>query len=1000
MMPRQTKKLSNHPCWSSVYSRVGLIGMRIVLGVALGLGMSCWLSGAMAIQVAQDAVKPKSTYKKPKPKLETQSKAKTANQNQPQQISPDLLVRNQPIVIRAEAFAGRPYGVGKVKFRLQLSDQMIERVGATLLTDNENRIFYPVITRSAVRAFLGGILGGNQDMPDDAQTVWFLFKGDAPLNLTLQGSGKASFQVPVEFTKKKRQFERTHRQWWQTFTRVVNEQAEDSDYPPLVETYLQTLLGSRMGLEVPQPSTRKKDPLTETYELMFDVETLRNNQIRELMLRGVDLSPADRPMPAPIEWSTVRVDNLPAEVEIEPIAKCVPEECFYLRFGTWQNQLWLQRLLEEYGGDLSRMIQVRGFKAKIQSKFLNQLAIQSNEFDRLFGGSLIDDVAVVGTDTYFDDGSAVGVMLHAKATERLEKNLRTKRAKFAKENTKIGAKIVTIPFGDESIEFLSTPDNRYRSFYAVSGDCHLMTTSLVIARRFLEAGRGIGSLANSPEYRFARFNRPLEQEDTIFVYLSTRFFQQLLTPQYQIELRRRNRIVTDMTLLELASLASRNEGQFNLTVPRMIQGGYLPQGFGYRPDGGTFETVDDNLVDSIRGRRGFFTPIPDLPLNKVTAEEASWFQERATFFAQSIRTLDPMFIAIKRYEHRENVERVVFDSRLAPFGEEKYGWLMSMLGPPLENEVARAPDDIIRLQASVRGGRKNPEIPAHQIFAAVQDRLDPTVDLRPSSFMKVIQALREAPGYLGAWPSPGYTNWMPALGRQPDQFGYTYSRLLKLWKLQWGQYSVLSFDQSRLESLKPHLKVVDRERPSQVRLEVGDLVKSNLRGWANSVNYRRSWQTSVANVRLLNLVSQQFRVPPESARAIVERMLGVELVCSLGGEYRLAALPSGRKVWHSTAWPSFTQPEIPEGHTAPVLKWFRGLEIEVSKGATQFSVHGFVDIERNEAEAKLPSFDLFKGFSNLFGGGNKSGKKSGGKDDQGDGKKSQGKLPQQESGPK
>lgn len=1019
-MPRLNKKLSRRSHYrrllsKSTASQVLSIGLRIVLlCVAVGIGMSSCATSLMAIQDSGQPAKPSSVYRKPrKPeskKAESQkaapttTKANLADQKQGQTkqsesqpvLSPDLLVRNQPIILRAEAYGGLPYGIGKVKFRLQPGDEMVERVGATLLTDSENRIFYPVVSRSAARALLSGIFGGGNEHPDDAHTAWFLFKGEAPLNLTLQGTGNASLQVPVQLGLKQRKFDRVIRQWWQTFNRVVNKQAEESDYPPLVETYLELLVGRRMGLEVPQPSSRKIDPLTKTFELMFGVEKLRNDQIRELMLRGVDLSPADRPLPAEIEWSPVRVENLPDKVEIEPIAKCVPEECFYLRFGTWGNQIWLQKLMEEYGGDLSRMIQVRGFKYKIQSKFLSQLATKSSEFDRLFGGSLIDDVAVIGSDTYFGDGSAVGVLLHAKATERLEKNLRSKRAKFAKENAKIGAKIVNIPFGEDSIEFLSTPDNRYRSFYAVSGDCHLMTTSLVIARRFLESGRGIGSLVDSEEYRYARFNRPLENEDTIFIYLSTRFFQQLLTPQYQIELRRRNRIVTDMMLLELASLASRNEGQRELTVPQMVQGGYLPQGFGYRPDGGTFKTVDDHLVDSIRGRRGFFTPIPDLPLNKVTAEEASWYQERSAFFAQSIRSLDPMFIAIKRYEHREKVERVVFDGRVAPFGEEKYGWLMSMLGPPLENEVARAPGDIIRLQASIRGGNRDPNIPAHQVFAAVEDHLDPTVDLRPSSFMKALQALKEAPGYIGAWPSPGYTNWMPALGGEPDPFGYTYSRILKLWKLQWGQFSALSFDQHRLEALKPHLKIVDRERPSQIRLEVGDLLNSNLRNWANSVNYRRSWQTSVANVRLLNLVSQQFRVPPESARAIVERMLEVELVCSLGGEYRLAQLPSGRKVWHSTAWPSFSRPEIPEGHTAPLLKWFRGLEIEVSKGATQFAVHGFVDIQRNEAEAKLPSFDLFKGFSGLFGGGKKSDDKENKGDDQdgkGDEKKSEGKSP-------
>ena len=996
-MPKPKKKLPALSHRRRVYCafaalRVTSVGVRLVLiGAAFAIVMSSCASAAMAAQDSEEAAKPSSVYRKPKPQLEpakpNSSPAKpnsnSASQQQEQSrpdVSPDLLVRNQPVIMRAEAYGGLPYGIGKVRFRLQLGDEMIERVGATLLSDSENRIFYPVISRSAAQALLGGLFGGGNEMPDDAHTAWFLFKGDTPLNLTLNGTGSVSFEVPVELGLKQRKFDRVVRQWWQTFNRVVNKQAENGDYPPLFETYLQLIVGRRMGLEVPQPSDRRMDPLTKTFELMFGVEKLRSEQIRELMLRGVDQAVSDQPLPPEIEWTPVKVENLPDKVEIEPIARCVPEECFYFRFGTWENQIWLQKLIEEFGGDLSRMIQVRGFKYKIQSKFLRQLAIQSSEFDRLFGGSLIDDVAVIGTDTYFGDGSGVGVMLHAKATERLEKNLRSKRAKFAKENARIGARIVNIPFGKDSIEFLSTPDNRYRSFYVVSGDCHLMTTSLVIARRFLEAGRGIGSLADADEYRYARVNRPLDSQDTIFVYLSTRFFQQLLTPQYQIELRRRNRIVTDMMLLELASLAARNEEQQDLTVPQMIQGGYLPQGFGYRPDGGTFEIVDDHLVDSLRGRRGFFTPIPDLPLSKVTSEEASWYGERSAFFANSIRSLDPMFVAIKRYEHREKVERVVFDGRVAPFGEEKYGWLISMLGPPLENEVARAPGDIIRLQASIRGGNKDPNIPVHQVFAAVEDHLDPTVDLRPSSFIKVIQALKEAPGYIGAWPSPGYTNWMPALGRQPDEFGYTYSRILNLWKLQWGQFSALSFDQHRLEALKPHLKVVDRERPSQIRLEVGDLVNSNLRNWANSVNYRRSWQTSVANVRLLNLLGQQFRVPPESARAIVERMLEVELVCSLGGEYRLAQLPSGRKVWHSTAWPSFSQPEIPEGHTAPLLKWFRGLEVEVSKGATQFAVHGFVDIQRNEAKTKLPSFDLFKGFQGLFGGV----KKSDGQDDKED----------------
>lgn len=889
-------------------------------------------------------------------------------------VPADLVVQNKPLILRSEALAGKPYGVGRVTYRLRPGDELIERVGATLLTDTENRVFYPIISRSAFKTLIENFTGNRGGPPDDARTVWFLFKGDAPLNLTLQGSGGVSFEVPVT-NARPRQFDRQVRQWWQTVNRVINGQIEDSDYPPMIEIYLMSMLGRRMGMEVSLPSPPNKDPMLKTFELMFDVESLRSDTIRDSMLNGVELAVADQAIPTPIQWSPVIVDNLPPDIDIEPIAHCVPEECFYLRFGTWQNQLWLQQLLEEFGGDLSRMIQVRGFKYKIQSKFLNQLAIQSTEWDQLFGGSLIDDVAVIGTDSYFDDGAAVGVMLHAKATDRLKANLTSKRAKFVKANRDIGAVIRKIPFGDDTIEFLSTPDNRYRSFYAVSGDCHLMTTSLVIARRFLESGRGIGSMADSAEFRYARYLMPLERDDTVFVYVSTRFLQQLLTPQYQIELRRRNRIVTDIMLIEMAALAATNEQYQDQSVESLIRGGYLPDGFGRRPDGGGFQAVSEHWIDSLRGRRGFFAPIPDVPMSSVTAEEVRWFQERATFFAQSIRTLDPMLIAIKRFDRKENVERVVFDARLAPFGEQKYGWLMQMLGPPLKHEVAATPNDIIRLQASIRGGGPSSSAPPHHIFAAVQDQMDPSVDLRPSSALKIFQTLKEAPGYLGAWPNPGYIDWLPALGGEPDALGYTYSRLLKLWRLQWEGYSVLAFDQQRLESLKPHLKVVESERPAQVRLVVGDLANSRLSGWANAVNYRRSWQTSVANVRLLNLLTQQFRVSPDVARPIVERMLDVELVCSLSGEYELATLPTGRKLWYSSGWPSFSHPQLPADHTAPLLKWFRGLEVEVSKTQTQFSIHGFLDIERSKSDTKaLPSFDLFKGFGNLFGGDQKSAK--------------------------
>ena len=883
----------------------------------------------------------------------------------------DLQLQNMPLIVSVEAHAGRPYGIGKVTFRLRKGDEIITRTGATWFTEENDRIHYPVISHTPVRKFLQIITGNSNAQPSDLLTVWFLFQGDEPLSAHLHGSGVADFQIPVEFTRPRR-YQRFANNWWQNFNSVSESNIKNGDYPPLVEVYLTSLIGRRLGMNPKLRRRRSKDPITRTFELLFDVEALRLDSIQRSMTDGVDTAVANQPLPEPIQWSPLTVSDLPDEIELEPIVKSVPAECFYVRFGNWDNHLWLQRLTEEYGGDLGRMVMLRGFKSEVQTKFQDQLAIQSSEFDNLFGGNLIADVAVIGTDTYLDAGASIGVMFHAHNTGLLKTNLTGKRSGFAAERKKENVTVKKVDLEGVEATLLSSPDNRYRSYYVVMGKNHLVTTSETIARRFVQASNGIGSLADTAEFQFARYNLPLERDDTLFAYMSTPFLQNLLTPAYQIELRRRNQAMSDILLLEMATLSASSEGTLDVSIPNLISKGFLPEQFGYHADGGELGLENGVWRDSLRGRRGYFKPIADVVLDKVTPEEADWFRERATFFAGNISSLDPMSIGMQRFTKDDpggkSVERVVFDARLLPFGQGSHEWLLSMLGPPLEQSVVRSPNDIIRVEASLQGGLASPNVPQHQIFAAVQDYLDPNVDLEPSSILKAFETLRQTPGYVGAWPNPGYTDWMPRLGGQPDAFGYTYSALLSLWRLQWNGFSVLSFDQRRLEELKPHLKMVPIERPAQLRLDVGDLLNSKIKVWANTLTYRRSWQASIANVKLLNMLVQQFDISPESALEVAERMLNVDLVCSLGGKYELTTLPSGRKIWRSTAWPSFSNPQIPDDYVAPVLKWFRGLNIEAIQGESQFSFHGYVDIQRQKQKKALPSFNLFKGFGNVLGG--------------------------------
>ncbi|MEZ6106355.1 MAG: hypothetical protein R3B96_09650 [Pirellulaceae bacterium] len=62
-------------------------------------------------------------------------------------------------------------------------------------------------------------------------------------------------------------------------------------------------------------------------------------------------------MPPDIAWGPPhRVDLSDEAIAIEPLAEHVPEECLYVRFGSWNNQIWLKQFMLSYGEDLSRLI--------------------------------------------------------------------------------------------------------------------------------------------------------------------------------------------------------------------------------------------------------------------------------------------------------------------------------------------------------------------------------------------------------------------------------------------------------------------------------------------------------------------------------------------------------------------------------------------------------------------------------------------------------------------
>jgi hypothetical protein len=371
------------------------------------------------------------------------------------------------------------------------------------------------------------------------------------------------------------------------------------------------------------------------------------------------------------------------------------------------------------------------------------------------------------------------------------------------------------------------------------------------------------------------------------------------------------------------------------------------------------ELGEQRIVDTLRGARGAFVPISDMELTSVTRSELESYQRRAEYLATWGR-FDPLLVGIRRFAlDDQGRERLAIEAHIAPLDETKYGWLLSILGPATNERIAPVPGDVISAQAFVQGGLLDPTIPPHHLLLGIQDS---PADLRVSGLLGVLQMVRSTPGYIGGWPKPGFLDWLPPFlgGGEPDPDGY--SRLpLGLWRRQFADFSILSFDRGLLDHVTQSL-TVEPAAPAQFRVYVSDLSQSQLQGFINDVAAERALSSSYGNLRLVHTLAEQLRVPRELALRDAERLVNGKLICPFGGKFQFTKLDDGSERWVSTAWNENGEP--PEDYQAPLLTWFRGLNTDLTRTADGVILRAELDLQRSAAEKpamELPLFNLFRG---------------------------------------
>ncbi|GIW98033.1 MAG: hypothetical protein KatS3mg111_1366 [Pirellulaceae bacterium] len=915
---------------------------------------------------------------------------------------------NGEVTAQVVAFSGVPFGVGRIDLPIAPASAVeLPRVAVT-----GERVFYPAVAfkKGTVpppppRLGIGrpgGLLdrlrtrireAAIEDAPPIGTSIYFLFSGTQPLDVTLRGDVDHQVRVhPTEAAGSQ------HREllagWWEAYVAQAEAAISREDFPTLIHQYLISMLSRRCNLEpvdlVPPRAKQRPEeeakPL-ETLELLAAIEPLREKILHDILRNPIDSGRADRELPQPPQWQSSVFTEVLNEDAIEPLAHRTPVDFYYIRFGSFANFLWFRDVSERFGGDVAQAILLRGFNYDSTARIERMLASRMSTVSRMFGGNVVKDMALVGRDLYVKEGPAMGVLFHVSQPALFDRSMRADRQAIADSTP--DAVLRDVEIANTKVSFLATPDNRVRSFYVLDGEFALITTSRHMMQRFLAVGRGEPSLASLPSFQAARQWMPPANNYALFAFFSPEFFYSLMSPQYQIELKRRLMAIAHLEVAELASQTALSEGLRGDSVGSLRIAGLVPPWFDQRPDGAKTLRHADTWIDSLRGRRGSFLPIPDVPVTAVTDREAQDYLETASFYEQQWRSMDPLCVGIRRFStDQPEVESVTVEAHVSPFVPGKYGWLTRQLGAPTSVQIQLPADDVANLQMHIQ---PKPIIPGlgmpaadYHLFLGLRDMMPPQAE-DIQGLLGILQLLRSMPAYVGAWPKPEIVDQLPfGLGEafaRADAQGF--SRVIGgLWRWQDAQFSLLSFNRLILEQTIPYLHARPTEDLAQLRLAIKDLSGTQLARWVNNQWYQRAWRASHANAMLLDTLHEQLRVPAAECLQRAERLLDVRLQCPLGGTYRLVPYdgPLPRGGWVSTAWEdvpldSRGRPIAPADYQAPWIQWYRGGRVHVTQLSNSLSLIGRIDLQlpplpQEVADAApIPKldFDLFSLPAKLFG---------------------------------
>lgn len=813
-----------------------------------------------------------------------------------------------------QAYTGRPFGVAKLKV---LESQLPKFVPANGQTDWDleaiaalfgQPVLYPVVVKNS-----------EADAAEKSWNIHFLFQPADSVAVRLPTGNT----VVARVSRGAGSFNTALSNWWSLYQSTAKNHAKADQYPAEIEQYLTMMLASKIGKKAPVLKGNSYLPLSGEGQFVAAIsgtESIRLALQKEAYLKtGENVSVASLPLPEATAPPAVEIPKVEGDVDIEPIAKVVPHECFYVRFGSYSNFLWSRDTFVRWGTDFRNMASARSVDYGIAERLQNQLQLDDSGMARILGPAVVRDVAAIGNDLFLREGAAVGIILEASNNTVLSANIQLQREACAANSPDVSLQNVVLPGHSKPVSLLASADNRVRSFYVVHGDFHLVTTSQSIATRFLDVTTDKDvSLGMTDEFRYARHLNPADRDTSAFIYLSDQFFRQVVQPEFRIEMARRAKSEAEIRLVQYAQLAAVAEGVEANSIQDLIDGKYLPAKFLARCDSSKLEIQGGKVVDSLRGAAGSFLPVADVEVKLATNEELVAYAKFARDYMRIWRQMDPATISFSRIPQGDR-ERIVMDLHVFPIPQQTYGFFTMFLRDKSERSLALPDNCLVLADLHLTNFLPGP------IFAGILD-FDLPFEVTNGKVKEDKELANQPPAFAGG-PRKAWSMLFGADLEVPEGEYTEIDRNGANVAFNGKKFAMVAGSKEVIQQAYPLLNYEDAERACQLRVHIADLANSKVVKFAHAKAWESSNRISTGNSVFLNRLATQFHVPATQALQTAKHVLGGTPVCPFGGLYiqqDFAGQSLENRPWISNRFYDWNEFKL------PFFEHFHGADVEFS----------------------------------------------------------------------